>query len=588
MSRMRHRVACVACVAGALAACVAMLALAAPALAIKVPYTFDNWAVWGSLTPKKLNEPIVLPKESVFNGTGELNSEPTGVSGTVTGTITVPPFNAPVTVLGVPTSVRVRFEQIGPAQGTLVEDPKADCAGSHWSGACVTLSVNSRDQVHLTAVGILGIETPTECELTEPLSLSLSDTAPLAQQLDEGSHFTGSTDIPEVVCGGLSGVVLGPVLTELMSGPENSYDLHIGPHEPAAPTVATGEASPVSQVSAKLNATVDPNGEEEAGCEFEYGPTSSYGASVPCEWEPELNKGFLVHAWVTGLSEGATYHYRIAAANALGSSEGSDGTFTTLSGSPEYGQCVAEKHATYSDSGCEHVAEKRGVPDGKGDFEWIAGPALTCIAKKGGDYTNPACTSKSVKAHKGSYEKEPGAGFTSSSENVTLEAASLGRKVTCAASTGAGEVTGVSTSSERITFTGCASSGKKCTSEGADGTPSGSAGTIETNLLRNRLLGPALGQVWTELVSAEHEPYSAEFGCEGVRLRTKGSLAGVQRGDVGTPSLTSTATLSFEEGEQALTVEVSENSGKSWSAPAAAIVTALVKYTSASPIEIRK
>ena len=63
---------------------IAMLALAVSvvgmsigavqASAITIPYTFSNWAVWGSLTPKKLNEPVVLPKGSTFNGTSVLTS----------------------------------------------------------------------------------------------------------------------------------------------------------------------------------------------------------------------------------------------------------------------------------------------------------------------------------------------------------------------------------------------------------------------------------------------------------------------------------------------------------------------------------
>ena len=50
-------------------------------------------------------------------------------------------------------------------------------------------------------------------------------------------------------------------------------------------------------------------------------------------------------------------------------------------------------------------------------------------------------------------------------------------------------------------------------------TPSGEKGVIESNLLRTRLLGPVEGAAWTQLTSAEHEPYVSEFSCEGTVFR---------------------------------------------------------------------
>ena len=64
MSRTRRTAALV----GALAAVGVLFVATTAASAITIPYTFDNWAVWGSLTPKKLSEPIMLPKGSTFNG----------------------------------------------------------------------------------------------------------------------------------------------------------------------------------------------------------------------------------------------------------------------------------------------------------------------------------------------------------------------------------------------------------------------------------------------------------------------------------------------------------------------------------------
>jgi hypothetical protein len=559
---------------------------AAQASAITIPFTFTNWAVWGSLTPKKLNEPVVLPKGSTFNGVSQLTSTATEFFGTVTGTIFVPPFNTTLKLGGaVPTNVGVTFTQAAPQEGTITQAPATSCAPSRFAGQCVTLKVTSKANVGITETGLLGLNVPTECETSEPIVFSLSTTVHLSQVLYAGPSFKGTTTIPSVKCGGLDGVALGVLLTGLMSGPENPYALNLGPREPQAPTVVSHETTDVSQISADLHATVEPNGEPETECVFEYGPSTSYGSSVPCSRQTEA--GFAVYAPVTGLSEGSEYHFRIVASNALGTSYGADQTFTTLTGSPEYGSCVAQKDGTYSDGNCRTVAEKKGVPDHKGSFEWVPGPSPTCVAKKKGEYTSSSCTTKSSKAHKGTYEKAPGPGYTSSTGAVKLEIPGLERTVVCTASTAAGEITGLSTGTDRITFSGCEAAGKKCTSEGPNSTPSGKAGVIVTNLLGTRLLGPVEENVWTEFSSAEHAPYSAEFGCEGTLYRTKGSLAGIQSENVDVSSLTNATYFAIEQGEQALAAETSETAGKSWSGPYATNFLTTVATTTPTKTEIR-
>jgi hypothetical protein len=588
MSRKTHRFAAAAAIVAAVSV---MSVVAATASAITEPVAFKNWAVWGSLTAKKLNEPVVLPKGSTFNGVSEITVTGTSLSGTVSGTIAVPPFNASLKLAGLlPTTVGVTFTQVGAAEGTLSTVAPSDCSNLRFGSSCANLSVNTEANIGITETGLLGIDVPTECETSEPVSFHLSADLPIEELIlqQAGPHFTGTVTIPNISCGGLDGIPVEVLLTTLMSGPENPYSLNLGPHEPAAPTVETQEATSVSQISADLHATSDPNGEPESECHFEYGTSTSYGTSAPCSWR--VGSGFAVYTPLTHLSENETYHYRLVAKNPLGTSYGADQTFTTLSGSPEYGRCLAQKGGNYAEGDCLTVAEKKGVPDHKGKFEWFPGPTPSCVAQKKGEYTDSGCSSKSAKPKKGTYERASAA-YTSTSGPVTLETPALnGSEVTCAASTAAGEITGLNAGTERVTFTGCEAAGKKCTSEGADGTPSGSAGTIVTNLLNTRLLGPVAGQVWTELASAEHEPYSAEFGCEGSLFRTVGSLAGVQSGDVGAPSLTSTTSFSIEEekeAEQAVFTELSEDNGSSWSGPESSTLVARATNTSTSAVEIR-
>ena len=98
-----------------------------------------------------------------------------------------------------------------------------------------------------------------------------------------------------------------------------------------APTVTTGAASGVTQVSATVAATVNPQG-VATSCRFDYGTSTSYGASAPCAADPGTGTSAApVSAALSGLAAGTTYHYRIVASNAGGTSPGADGSFTTQS-----------------------------------------------------------------------------------------------------------------------------------------------------------------------------------------------------------------------------------------------------------------
>ncbi|MGO9489148.1 MAG: alkaline phosphatase family protein [Solirubrobacteraceae bacterium] len=102
-----------------------------------------------------------------------------------------------------------------------------------------------------------------------------------------------------------------------------------------APAVETGSASSISQTTATLNATVNPNGSTVTSCHLEYGPTTSYGTSAVCTPSPGSGQGAVaVSAGASGLSPETGYHFRVRATNAGGTSYGLDGGFTTLIRAP--------------------------------------------------------------------------------------------------------------------------------------------------------------------------------------------------------------------------------------------------------------
>jgi len=95
-----------------------------------------------------------------------------------------------------------------------------------------------------------------------------------------------------------------------------------------APTVTTNAASSVTSSSATLNGSVNPNG-SNTGYLFEYGTTISYGTNTTSTIIGSGTSTLSESASITGLLSNTTYHFRIMAMNSIGTSYGSDRTFTT-------------------------------------------------------------------------------------------------------------------------------------------------------------------------------------------------------------------------------------------------------------------
>jgi hypothetical protein len=123
---------------------------------------------------------------------------------------------------------------------------------------------------------------------------------------------------------------------------------------PNSPAIVSGTASSVTQTTATLNATVNPNGGNVTKCEFDYGPTESYTKSAPCAALPGSgDSAIAVSAAITGLAASTTYHFRALATNSGGASDATGETFTTLS-SPPTGE--TGEHLTTSSSPDQEIA----------------------------------------------------------------------------------------------------------------------------------------------------------------------------------------------------------------------------------------
>jgi hypothetical protein len=95
----------------------------------------------------------------------------------------------------------------------------------------------------------------------------------------------------------------------------------------SAPTVHTGVATNVKQNSATLTGTVDAHG--AATFTFQYGTATSYGSQTTSTTVPAGSGAVPVTANLKGLKAGQTYHYRLVATNASGTTNGADATFRT-------------------------------------------------------------------------------------------------------------------------------------------------------------------------------------------------------------------------------------------------------------------
>lgn len=95
------------------------------------------------------------------------------------------------------------------------------------------------------------------------------------------------------------------------------------------PSVSTGGPSSITQSSATVSGTVNPNGRSNT-YSFQYGTTTSYGSTTASQVAGSGATTVNVSVNLSSLTAGATYHYRLYASSASGIAYGSDRTFMTI------------------------------------------------------------------------------------------------------------------------------------------------------------------------------------------------------------------------------------------------------------------
>ncbi|MDX6644759.1 MAG: hypothetical protein QOK40_486 [Miltoncostaeaceae bacterium] len=143
----------------------------------------------------------------------------------------------------------------------------------------------------------------------------------LGTSVAAGGDLTGD-GVPDIVVG-------APNASNGGQGGSGSFHVvsyRVAPLQP--PVAATSPAASLTATSAVLNGQLTV-GALQATYRFDWGTTTAYGQQTPAATLAPSAAPQPVSATISGLTAGTTYHFRLVATSAAGTSTGADQTFTT-------------------------------------------------------------------------------------------------------------------------------------------------------------------------------------------------------------------------------------------------------------------
>jgi uncharacterized protein (TIGR02145 family) len=154
-----------------------------------------------------------------------------------------------------------------------------------------------------------------------------------------------------------------------------------------APECLTQAATNITSSGATLNGTVNAN-HLSTNVTFEYGTSTSYGQSLTSAQNPITGNSITnVSADLSGLTPGTTYHYRVVAVNSIGTTNGNDLTFTTVSILPTLTTSTVSNKTAISVTSGGTITSDGGASITSRGVCWATTPNPTILNNKTSDGT---------------------------------------------------------------------------------------------------------------------------------------------------------------------------------------------------------
>jgi pimeloyl-ACP methyl ester carboxylesterase len=172
------------------------------------------WELKGKVTEDATGISVEVPKGSTLSAEGNVTTE------SLTATLSIPPIDQTIRVLGIPITIKGALTPTGPIHGTV----------SLTNGGVFSESANGSANELVGSAGVGIFTVPIGCTTVEPIKLPLSISEPVNELVTGGFSFKTTVTVPDFGGCGL----FGPILSATISGPNNTIEMTATPPAPTS------------------------------------------------------------------------------------------------------------------------------------------------------------------------------------------------------------------------------------------------------------------------------------------------------------------------------------------------------------------